>query len=133
MTPGPEKNSIILKVADFSAKFHSKNFYLKLGIISAKGSIDASLSKVSASVKLQVLTQTLETGRVVPAFKVLHTSVNIPKHHIKIKIHGNIIAKIANFLKSIFMGIVRKEIEKSVHTALMTKMAPQINKLMKQT
>ena len=77
-----------------------------------------------------MLTQTLATGRVVPAFKVLSESVNIPKNHIDIHIHGDVIAKIADFLKSFFIDSVRKDIEKSMNDALKTEIAPQINEIM---
>jgi len=54
----------------------------------------------------------LPDGKTVPGFVVLSSSIDLPKDHIHITIHGNIIAKIADAFKSLFMGTIRDEIVK---------------------
>ena len=56
-------------------------------------------------------------------------NVNLPKKHLKIKIHGNAEAKIANQLKSLFMGDIRDEITKNLKDIIAKELPPSINKV----
>jgi hypothetical protein len=47
---------------------------------------------MSVSVQLKLIDQTLSNGKVVPAVQVVNVDVNLPKDHIDIHIHGNIVA-----------------------------------------
>jgi hypothetical protein len=78
--------------------------------VTAKGSLDVSISNMAISLELGIEEQTLPSGRVVPAVKVINANVDLPKSHISLHIHGNVIAKFADLFKSLFMGTVRDQI-----------------------
>ena len=105
-------NSIKLSANDLSASFHSSDLRYKELFLVATGSLDAHISSMSVGLELEIITQTLSDGKVVPAVKVLSTSCDLPKDHISLSIHGNIIAEFASLFKSLFMGAVRDEITK---------------------
>jgi len=50
------------------AEFKSDDFKFKKSIIVAKGDVDAQISAISVSVKIQLATQALPDGKVVPGF-----------------------------------------------------------------
>lgn len=100
-------NTIDISVNDLKAAFHSNTLRYKVTFITAKGSLDARVSNMAVGLKLGVTTQKLPNGKIVPAVKVLSTAVDLPKSHISLSIHGNIIAKFASLFKSLFMGTVR--------------------------
>lgn len=62
---------------------------------------------MSVDTTVGLTTQTLSNGEVVPAFTVPKVNVNLPKSGIKIHIHGNAAASIADAFKSLFMGTIR--------------------------
>lgn len=47
---------------------------------------------MTIDVTIGITTQTLPNGRVVPGFTTPYVIVDLPKDHIKIKIHGNFAA-----------------------------------------
>ena len=47
-----DDNSITLAITNLQAQFHSSAFKYKWGILSVKGSVDASFSKMTTIVKL---------------------------------------------------------------------------------
>jgi len=96
--------------------------------VTAKGSLDVYISDMSVSVELEVEEQTVG-GKVVPAVKVLNSYVNLPKDHISLHIHGNVIADFASLFKSLFMGTVRDQITGQVNNALRNAVPPAVNKL----
>ena len=102
---------------------------MREAFITSQGKIDASLSHVTVSVTLQLNTQTLKNGKVVPSFKVLKQKVEIPKDHIHISIHGDVFAKIADWLKGFFLDTVRHDIENAMTDAIKHQLPPQINEL----
>lgn len=91
-----DDNSVTLASNNLQASFHSNAFKYKWSFIEAKGSVDVSFSQMTVNVKLGMITQTLPNGKVVPAVSVVSSSVDLPKSGIKIKIHGDIVAKIAD-------------------------------------
>jgi len=95
----------------------------------AKGSLDVGISSMSVSVELEVEEQTLSDGKVVPSVKVINSYVDLPKDHISLHIHGNLIAKFASLFKGLFMGTVRDQITNQVNNALRNSVPPAINKL----
>jgi hypothetical protein len=96
--------------------------------VTAKGSLDVGISAMSVSVELEIDEQTVG-GKVVPAVKVLNTYVNLPKDHISLHIHGNLIADFASLFKSLFMGTIRDQITNQVNNALRTAVPVAVNKL----
>lgn len=71
--------------------------------------------------------QTLSNGKLVPSFNVVSNNIDLPKDHIKIHIHGNIVAKIADAFKSLFMGSIRDSITKSLRDALSRDLPNSLN------
>lgn len=53
----------------------------------------------------------------------------MPKDHISIKLHGNLVVKIASAFKSLFMGTIRDEITKALKDNLAKQLPPVLNKL----
>ena len=82
---------------------------------------------MSVGLQLGVTTQTLPNGKVVPAVKVISSSVNLPMNHISLSIHGNAIAKFASLFKSLFMRTVRNTITSQINKELQTQVAPALN------
>ena len=82
---------------------------------------------VFQSVELEVLEQTLSDGKVVPSVTVINSYVDLPKDHISLSIHGNLIAKFADLFKGLFMGTVRDQITNQVNNALRNSVPPAIN------
>jgi len=108
----PASNGLKLAVNDLGAGFHSSDFRYKAWIFVCKGSVSASMSNVNLAVDIGLTTQKLSNGKVVPAFVVKSSALDIPNNHINISIHGNFISKIANAFKGLFMGKIRDEIQK---------------------
>jgi hypothetical protein len=108
----PVNNGLKLSVNDLGDGFHSSDFRYKAWIFVCKGSVTASMSDVDLLVDIGLTTQKLSNGKVVPAFEIKSSSLNIPKKHIHISIHGNVVSKIANAFKGLFMGKIRDEIQK---------------------
>jgi hypothetical protein len=48
--------------------------------------------------------------------------VDLPKDHISIHIHGNIVAQIADAFKSIFIGTIRDEIESNLRSTVKSEL-----------
>ena len=82
------------------------------------------------AVKLQMSTQTLSTGKVVPSFNVIASTVDIPSDGIDIQIHGDFFSQIANWLKGFFMDTVKNDIKNAMTDAINKQLPPQINELM---
>jgi hypothetical protein len=104
ITDDATNNGIKLSINSLEAKFKSKHFKYKWSFIEAKGSVEADISHMTVDVTVGLTTQTLSNGKVVPGFTIPSVKVNLPKDHIKIKIHGNFAAKVADAFKSIFLG-----------------------------
>lgn len=101
----------------------------KKSFLVAKGSLDASISSMAVNIELGITTQTLASGKVVPAVKFISSSCDLPKSHIHLSLHGNLISKFADLFKSLFMGTVRDEITKEINTNLKNAVPAAINKL----
>lgn len=120
---------MIISANNLAAAFHSNELRYKEWFVTAKGSLDVSISAMSVEVELEVTEQTLPGGKVVPSVKVLNTYVNLPKDHISLHIHGNVIADFASLFKGLFMGTVRDQITSQVNNALRNSVPPALNKL----
>ena len=123
-------NGVKLSIDSLSAQFHSGSFKYKWEFITAKGHVDVDISRMSVHTTLGLTTQTLSNGEVVPAFTVPEVSVNLPKDGIKIHIHGNAAASIADAFKSLFMGTIRDEITKNLRDIISKELPPAINKVL---
>jgi len=126
------KNSVVISANDLSATFHSSNLEYSILFFKAEGSVDAKISDMSVSVELEIETQKLSNGKVVPSVKVIGASVNLPTDHIDLSIHGNCIAQIADLVKGLFMGTVRDQITDNVKKALTGSVPPALNDLIAQ-
>jgi len=124
-----KKNSVVISANDLSATFHSSNLEYNILFFKAEGSVDAKIKDMSVSLELEIETQKLSNGNIVPSVKVLHSSVNLPTDHIDLSIHGNCIAQIADLVKGLFMGTVRDQITGNVNKALRDSVPPALNKL----
>jgi hypothetical protein len=78
---------------------------------------------MSVDFELEYTTQKLSNGKTVPAFKALHSNVDLSKNNIDISIHGNIWSDLANILKGLFMNTVKDQINK----AITEQLCPGIN------
>lgn len=56
----------------------------------------------------------------------------MPKDGIHISIHGNIVAKIADAFKSLFMGTIRDQITSQLRSTVIKELPPAINKILAQ-
>jgi len=128
----PAHNGVRLSVNDLRAGFKSKHFRYKESIIVAKGSVDVSVSHCSVSVTVGLTQQTLPNGKVVPAFTTPEVSIDLPKDHIDIKVHGNVIAKIADAFKSFFKGPMRDVITKTLKDELHRELPKALNGIVAQ-
>lgn len=91
------------------------------------------MSHVSMNVVLGFTSQELENGRVVPALAVTDVQFDIPKDHVDLKIHGNVIAKIADAFKVFFTSTIREEIIKTAKSTLFNEMPATINPMIAKT
>jgi hypothetical protein len=107
--------------------FKSKDFHYKLGIVVAKGSIDATISNVTLDVSVSLGTQKLADGRMVPKITVPDVYLDIPKDKIDIKIHGNFIVAFANAFKSFFIHTMTGSITKMVRNKIEGEIPIMIN------
>mmetsp|Transcript_31675 Transcript_31675/g.48471 ORF Transcript_31675/g.48471 Transcript_31675/m.48471 type:complete len:206 (+) Transcript_31675:267-884(+) len=111
-----------------SSSFSSSDFKYKLSIITAKGSVQADMSHMTIKTVLSFTTQAMPDGRLLPAFNVEVEELDIPKDHIKIHIHGNVVAKIADAFSKLFKCPIRKQIIKDLKKILTEQLPPRLNK-----
>lgn len=64
-----------------------------------------------------------------PAVRIQDASVNISPEDILISIHGNFVAMIINIVKSLFLGVIRDQIQDNIRRALMNDLQDALNKL----
>ena len=76
---------------------------------------------------MQIKEQTLESGRKLPALKMLSSDVKIPKENIKLDLFGGIVFDSINLFKPIFMGMIREEIIKEVNSALLDQIPTMLD------
>jgi hypothetical protein len=107
-------NAIKLSAKNLRVGFKSSDFQYKLGLITAKGSIDASISNITLDISIGLGTQMLVDGRMVPNITIPEVNLHIPKDKIDIKIHGNIIVAFANAFKSFFIHTMTDKIVKGI-------------------
>ena len=62
--------------------------------------------------------------------KIVDSSVDLPKDHLHISIHGNVVAKIADALKGLFKGQIRDEITKQINAAIQKELPASVNKML---
>jgi len=109
-------NAIKLSAKNLRIGFKSNDFMYKLGFITAKGAVDATISNITLNVSLSMGTQKLADGRMVPKVSVPEVYLDIPKDKIDIKIHGNIIVAFANAFKSFMIHTMTGNIIKDITT-----------------
>ena len=123
-------NGIKLSVNDLGAGFKSNSFKYKLSFLTAKGSVEVSMSQVSVAVDIGLTQQKLSNGKVVPGFTTSGVSVHIPSDHMSIKIKGNIISKIADAFKSLFKSTIVHEIEKQLTSTINSELPKALNDIL---
>ena len=99
---------------------------MKKFIFSTGGALEASLT-TNVNLKIQVGEQTLDSGRKLPALKMISSDVEIPDKGINLKLHGGIVFDSINLIKKAFMGTIRKEIVKEVNSALMDQIPKMLD------
>jgi len=82
------------------------------------------MSHVTLRATVGVTTQKLPNGETVPAFNVPSVYIDLPKDHLSIHIHGNIVSKIANAFKSLFEGKIRDAITSNLKSLVQKQLAP---------
>jgi len=125
----PENNGLVLSVDSLAANFHSSSFRYKLSILLCKGSVSVDISHMSVKATIGVTTQKLANGKTVPSFTMSNVNVDLPKDHLNIHVHGNVVAKIADAFKKLFIGTIRDEITKNLKDLLVKQVPPQLNKI----
>jgi hypothetical protein len=132
ITPGAA-NDVTLGIANLAAKFHCGHGHYKKSFLSTSFSVDADISKMTVSVDLGLTTQTLANGKVVPAVTVVGTNVNLPKDGISLHIHGDVIAKLADLLKGLFLGTIRDEITSQLKKAIDSELPKSVNAMLSKS
>jgi len=84
---------------------------------------------MSVKATIGVTTQKLANGKTVPSFTMSNVNVDLPKNHLNIHVHGNVVAKIADAFKKLFIGTIRDEITKNLKDLLVKQVPPQLNKI----
>mmetsp|Transcript_1924 Transcript_1924/g.3333 ORF Transcript_1924/g.3333 Transcript_1924/m.3333 type:complete len:195 (+) Transcript_1924:32-616(+) len=103
----PASNAIKLSIDSLQAYFKSEQLKYKLSILTCKGTVAVDISHFTIEVTIGVTTQKLADGKIVPGFTVSNIKLDLPKDHIKIHIKGNVVAKIADAFKKLFLGDIR--------------------------
>ena len=108
------KNAVKLSVKNMRVGFKSEDLWFRSGLIVARGSVDAVISNVSMEVSISLGSQKLPDGRMVPQVTVPDFKMVLPKEHIDIKIHGNVVVSFANSFKKFFINTLTGSITKLI-------------------
>ena len=125
----PENNGLVLSVDSLAANFHSSSFRYKLSILLCKGSVSVDISHMTVRATIGVTTQKLANGKTVPSFTIPKVYIDLPKDHLNIHIHGNVVAKIADAFKKLFIGTIRDAVTKNLQELLVQQVPPALNKI----
>jgi len=80
--------------------------------------MDVKISGISLDLQLGVSTQTLSNGNIVPAVRVLHSNVNIPRNSVSIRLHGNYLVEAAELFKDLVQNLVIGRVSNIINNAL---------------
>lgn len=94
-----------------------------------KGSVNAKISDIKFSMFLEASTQTLDDGKIVPAFKVSDASVSISVSKMDVSIKGNSIASVVNVLMPVLKSTLQSELTSQMEKALKKSLPKELNKL----
>ena len=129
ITNRPDVNGIELSIDDLYATFFCKDFTFNYAFVHAAGNVTVDFQHFTVKAIASFDTQTLQNGKVVPAFKIEVIDVDLPKEFVSIKIQGNVFAQIADVFKPIFESMVRNEIVIDLKKILANKVPPLLNKI----
>ena len=93
----------------------------------AKGHLQVDMNTVKIGLGLSFTTQTLPTGKVVPAVNSVDVIVDINRNDINIHIHGNIWSDFASMFEIFFKSTVVQGIQDAVATVLTTTVPDSLN------
>mmetsp|Transcript_18656 Transcript_18656/g.23278 ORF Transcript_18656/g.23278 Transcript_18656/m.23278 type:complete len:252 (+) Transcript_18656:68-823(+) len=126
-TSDVENNAIMLTANNLSANFYTDSFRGHSWIFVAKGNARVEMKTVNIGLGLSFETQTLESGRVVPAVKAVDVLVDINHEDISIHISGNIWADFASAFEIFFKSTVVSLIQDTVRDTLTDSVPIYIN------
>jgi hypothetical protein len=84
---------------------------LRAGPLHFKSSVDIEVKNLNIDLNIAIEEQKASNGNIVPKINVLSSSVKIPKSGLKIKFHGDLLPKIVGVFKTLFLDVVREEID----------------------
>jgi len=70
--------------------------------MAADGSAKATIKDMSVSLTVQVVEETLENGKIVPAIKITNSSVVLPPDSMNLTLQGSFIVALADVLLPLF-------------------------------
>lgn len=88
-----DENAYMFTVRGLRSHFHSGNFQYKIWLFAANGQVDATCSDFSMTLKIQLGTQQLDNGKMVPRINILRNDVNLGPFSISFS--GNIFSSLA--------------------------------------
>jgi hypothetical protein len=77
-----------------------------LGITTATGSLDATVTNLALAVNIELSWMLLDNGRYSPSVHSTASKVAIPDGGLDIEIKGDALVSFASILKPLFMGII---------------------------
>ena len=127
------QNAVKLSVKDLKIGFKSDDFYYRSGLVKAKGAVDATISQVSMDISISLGSQKLRDGRMVPQVTIPEFKLVLPKDHIDIKIHGNVVVSIVNAFKNFFIKTMTGTITRLVEKEMKNNLPITINQAIVKT
>lgn len=127
ITINEEDNAVGVIINDVMAQFHSSNFHVKEGIISASGELDAAMYRVQFIAGTYMTTQPARDGlRLLNNFQPYKVKVNIDRDHMDVTVTGTIYAGLAELIAKLMKGpisdeieiVVKMELDKNIHKIL---------------
>lgn len=126
ITPADE-NAYLFSVRGLRSHFHSGDFVYKIWLFAATGQVDADCSDFSMVLKIQLGTQQLDNGRMVPKINILRNDVNLGPFSIHFS--GNIFSSLAQLFEPFFHDVVVGQIQNQIADALRDQLPAFVNQL----
>ena len=126
--PDPSKNAMVVRNRKVSAIARTKHFRYKVApLIVAKGSAEVEMHTIDITAGLSFSTRKLPSGNIVPYVKAADVKVDINRWDIKIHIHGDFVADLAEVFSCLFKNEIAGDIEKALTKTLTTGIPELIN------
>lgn len=122
-------NAIQYVAGNVNAGFNTKDLSYDLGITTADGSLDATVTGIALAVNIELSWMLLDNGRYTPSIQSTDSKVVIPDGGLKIDIKGNALVNFISILEPLFMGIIHDCIVAQVNNALMNSLPYDVNAL----